>query len=424
MTEPFITYLTVFKSRLGLANVLLDLTGLGHQPSQALLRRLRQVVEQKEELALDDTANYAVFQYLADKRLISWEPRSGGRYRGFTLARADSRWKAAGRDRSELASLPVFDIDIWMSNAGLPSTIGAPTPDNVEEVLEFGFQLLLLSRAKNTWTSAGHMTKQLRHAFARQIGDVQNPFLLGLEAPALLRQIVQTDGLILRELLREVIDMGETVTRDAVAERFTVVVSNAIHAMHDLRVAPPDARKARAFAELIRKTAQRRGTMSGAPGVLEHRVSPRLEWLTDLGYLSKRGLAKNGFEYRVESPVRDLFNTLDANFGIETWADSVALAQWSRHPGWASLRSAVALTEGIERFRSAYRMLRRPIGPASLREVAFVSALLSNKPLGFEQALEGLINFAKSTEGVSLSGGRYRRSPENIYMTDQALGVA
>jgi len=164
--------------------------------------------------------------------------------------------------------------------------------------------------------------------------------------------------------------------------------------------------------------------MSQAPGVLEHRVSPRLEWLTDLGYLSKRGLPKNGFEYRVESQARELLSALDATVGAETWGDSVALAQWNTHSGWAWLRAAAARIKGRERFLAAYRLLQRPIGPVSLREMAFVSGLLSSEPLQFEQAVEELIDFAKTTDGVNLSGGRYRRSPENIYMTDKTLGRA
>jgi hypothetical protein len=419
--EPFITYLTVFKSRLGLVNILLDVTGLGHQPSQALLRKLRHIAERKEELALEDPANFPVFQYLVDKQLISPETRSSGRYRGFSLKRMDSRWKATARDGTELSVFPVFEIDRWMS-APIPSTIGAPTPENVEEVLQLGFQMLLISRTKNTWTAAGHTIKQLRGAFGGELADRENPFLLGLETPGLLRQVVRTDGQIIRELLREVVDMDDPVSRDAVAERFALVVDRVLHTMRELRVSSSGTRKAREFADLIRKTTLSRSTMSRAPGVLEHRVSPRLEWLTDLGYLSKRDLPKNGFEYRVEPHARDLLRALDANIGAEAWADSVAIMAWNTHPGWVWLRAGVARVNGGERFRAAYSLLRRPIGPVSLREAAFVSALLSNEPLEFETAVEELIQFAGKTDGVSLSGGRYRRSPENIYMTDKALG--
>jgi hypothetical protein len=419
--EPFITYLTVFKSRLGLANILLDVTGLGHQPSQALLRKLRHMAQRKEELALADPANSAVFRYLVDKQLISPEARSGGRYRGFSLARVGSHWEATARDGRELSVLPVFEVDRWMS-AAIPSTIGAPTPENVEEVLQLGFQMLLISRAKNTWTAAGHTIKQLREASADELADSQNPFLLGLETPGLLRQIVRTDGLIIRELLREVVDMGDPISRDAVAERFADVVDRAVHTVRELRVSPAGRQKAREFADLIHRTTLNRGTMSRAPGVLEHRVSPRLEWLTDLGYLSKRDLPKNGFEYRVESHARSLLGALDLNVGAETWGDSVAIAEWNTHPGWAWLRAAVAKATGGERFRTAYSLLRRPIGPVPLREAAFVSALLSKEPLQFEAGVEELIDFARATDGVSLSGGRYRRSPENIYITDRTLG--
>src|SRR5262245_11466362 len=80
MAAPFISYLTVFKSRLGTLNVVLDLSGAVHQSDAALLRRCRAVLEQTEDLSLADPENQQVFQYLRDKDLIGREARSRGRY--------------------------------------------------------------------------------------------------------------------------------------------------------------------------------------------------------------------------------------------------------------------------------------------------------------------------------------------------------
>jgi hypothetical protein len=421
MAEPFLTYLTVFKSRLALANLILEVTGMGHQSPQAVRRKIKQTVERRVDLDLGDASNSRVFEHLLSKHLLSPEGRSDGRYRGYALRQAEGGWQAETRGGAELVSLPVFLVDIWMSHPQLASTIGAPTPDNVEELLELGYQLRLISRAKNTWTSAGHTSRELRQTSRHLLDDPNNPFLLAVEALVLLRQIIEVDGLVLRELVRGLAPSGEVVTRDNVARQFDEVIDRAVGALKGLRSSPAELRAARDFAKTVANTSKRRGSMSRAPGLLEHRVSPRLEWLTDLGYLTKPS-AKNEFVYRVEPSANDLLEALDGHFGSHHWGDSIALEQWSSNATWKELRKAMATLDGGEAFRTAYRILRRRIGPSPIREVAFVSGLLSNAPITYEEAVSGLVDFAKHTDGVSLSGGRYQRSPESVYMTEQAFG--
>jgi hypothetical protein len=422
MSEPFLTYLTVFKSRLAIANLIVSITGFGHQPTEALMRKLRQATERREPLAVDDVSNDNVFEYLLDKRIVSSESRESGRYRGLQLQRSGRGAWIAMRGGEGLAALPVYLIDIWMSDPALASTVGAPTPDNVQEMLELAFQFRLLSRSKNTWTSAGHLVRQLRDLPGHGSGDQTNPFLLGLEATALFRQVIEADGLIMRELVREICGIGERVTRDLVAQRFAAIVDRAVESAKVLKVQRPEARKIRDFSALIHRTLERRPLGSRAPGVLEHRVSPRLEWLTDLGYLSKIGLPKNGFDYVVDSSCQGLISELDSRFGEATWSDSVAVWDWRTHARWDHMRSSLATADNDERFRRAYRTMKRRVGPSPLREVAFVSALLSSGDADYPQSMEQLIEFAKATEGASLSGGRFSRVPENIYIPDGELG--
>lgn len=421
MAEPFLSYLTVFKSRLAISNLVLPITSFGHQPTETLLRKLRRVAESRKDLELRDPESSRVLGYLLDKRVVSAESRSKGRYRGYQLERRSGEWAAVDRNGTQLEAMPVFLVDIWMSDEALPSTVGAPTPDNVQEVLELAFQIRLLSRAKNTWTSAGHMVRQLRDYPLGIATEESNPFVLGLEATGLLRQVLDTDGLVVREVLRELVGMGGSVTRDEVAQHFAHIIDRALEVGKKLGMAPPETRKLREFAALIHKTSEKRSSASTAPGVLEHRVSPRLEWLTDFGYLSKAGLPKNGFEYIVEPLANDLLIQLDANFGTEFGADSVAVWDWRNNPRWHRLRSSIATADASSRVRSAYRALRRQVGPAALREVAFIAALLSEQELLYVESVEALIEFAKATDGASLSGGRYRRAPENIYIPDRTL---
>ncbi len=442
MNAPFLTYLTVFKSRLGLANIVLAETGLAHQPDQRLLRKVRKSLEETQSLALADMANDHVFQYLTEKRIISGEVRDTGRYRGYALVRESHEWRAFDRQSEDLDTLPVFLTDIWMSDPAVPSTIGVPTTENAGETIELCYQLRLLSRAKNTWTTAGQLVETLRREFSSALANSGNPFLLGVEAVALLRQVLEMDGLIIRALLRDLVNAaGSTQTRDEIAQRFETIVSRAVDAAKELNVAPSILREGREFLGLIQRTNKkalvtkkrarspmRKRSKSGdratsGPGVLEHRVSPRLEWLTDLGYLTKEGVPKNSFEYGIAPAACALLDDLDAHFGEQNSADSVAMAQWNTNPQWSSLRSVTPICDLSSSFRRAYGMIKRPIGPSPIREVAFISGLICRDPIGFSAVVRELVSFAKATDGINLSGGRYRRSPENIYMTDSAIAA-
>jgi len=304
---PFLTYLTVFKSRLGLANIVLNNTGFAHQSSQTVGRKLRQLFDEKRDLQLGDPTNSWVLQYLTDKKLIGAETRSRGRYANYTLQSQGTNRIAITKRGDKLSTLPVYLTDMWMADPRIPSTIGVPTPDNTDEVLEVAIQLKLISKATNTWTASGQLVDSLR----QMIDDAEekaNPFLLWFEAPALLRQVLEMDAVLLRELLAFLVGAGGKVTRPQVAEAFGGIVDGAVARTKELRVAPMEMREALAFQSLIREQTQKLQRakskttgQSRAPGVLEHRVSPRLEWLTDLGYLSKDGLAKNSFEYRCSS---------------------------------------------------------------------------------------------------------------------------
>lgn len=426
MVAPFILYLTVFKSRLGTQNIIVDLAGPMHQPDAALLRRLRGVLEETEDLSLADTRNERVFQYLRDKGLIGREARSKGRYADYVgLEPTNGRWSAVDKQGRAVDKVRTFRPDIWLSDGDVPSTIGVPTPENAGEVLELAFQLRVLVKSKNTWTSAGHLVKGLRQTFGHLIADARNPFLLGVEAVVLLRQVVGADAILLREVIREVASCGEgTFTRDEIARRFPDVVDRAVTVARDVNVSPPDLRKALDFQKLIHQTGQGRrrpgarrpNATSRGPGVLEHRVSPRLEWLTDLDYLRKE--RKNAFEYRSTEALHGLLADLDGKpIGDDYLPESVAVSQWWKHQHWKELREKVAVKPNEEAFRAGYGLMRRRIGPAPLREVALAAALMSGEEKSFNTVFDELVAFAQRSEGATLSGGRrYRRSPENIYV--------
>src|SRR5262249_21742460 len=139
--------------------------------------------------------------------------------------------------------------------------------------------------------------------------------------------------------------------------------------------------------------------------------------LTDLGYLSKEGLTKNAFVYRSTEALRGLLADLDEKpISDDYMPESVAVSQWWKNRHWTEFRQNVAVKPSEQAFRAGYELMRRRIGPAPLREVALAAALMSREEKSFSTVFDELIAFAQGSEGATLSGGRYRRSPENIYV--------
>jgi hypothetical protein len=418
LSEPFLRYLTVFRSRLGLANLVTGATTFGHQPERALTRRIKQVLEQQELVVLEDATNHYIFDYLIEKKIVGTNPRARGRYRGIVLKKDLGNTWSAESDGDHLERLSVYQTDIWLAHPAVPSTIGVPTPDNVNEVIDFAYQLHILDRSKNAWTTNAHLVDALRKLTQTVPADRANPFLLGGEGVALLRFLLERDGMFLRELLRWLGPL-ETVRRDDVAVALPELASSAVEAAIAAGASPQAVAAGR---DLVREWAKIDPSAgSSAPGVLEHRSSPRLEWLVDLGYLTKQGFAKNEFRYRVTQGVNDLLRTLDSAIGDGgDWPFRVSLGEWSQNPGWATAKLTMQGDDLGLAVARAYQALRRPIGPAPLRDVTFIAGLLMNELPGSD-LVDAVIDVARNTPGVNLSGGRMTYELENIFMSDQSL---
>jgi len=177
------------------------------------------------------------------------------------------------------------------------------------------------------------------------------------------------------------------------------------------------------FVALLRRTAAKRAMASRAPGVLEHRTSPRLEWLTDFGALTKRGKPKNSFEYSVTSEARTLLALLDQDAANPYWADDAALAYWQTSTHWAGARGRLPSIDLRNALREGYRVMQRSVGPTSIRDVCFAAGVLApHLRLTLDDLSTRLVDWASSVQGITISGGRYTRKPELIHITTDVLG--
>jgi hypothetical protein len=67
--------------------------------------------------------------------------------------------------------------------------------------------------------------------------------------------------------------------------------------------------------------------------------------------------------------------------------------------------------------------MERSVGPAPIREVCFAAAVLAPRLRETHaQFVEALLEWAASTNGITVSGGRYRRTPELVHMSSDLLG--
>lgn len=418
--EPFLSYLTVFRSRLGVLNLVLSATPKGHQPDRALRRRVRQVLEARVEIDTHGPGSSAIFQYLTDKNIVGKSFRSTGRYRGVALTQTpEGWWHVNSAQAGALTRMPVYQTDLWFAHPTMRSTVGVPTPDNVEEFVDFAFQLHVLDRTKNSWTQTGSLIDGLRRLGSSYLADSSNPFLLGAESAALFRTLLEKDGPFILELMRFLAGR-ETVRREEVAASLPMIASKALDSVAKARISPQALSAGRRLVAKISETNASGGASS--PGVREHRSSPRLEWLTDLGYLSKESLPKNGFEYRVNSDLRWVLEILDvARAQDSDWCFSGALFAW-RMRSWEQVRLAIGESDERGALGRAYALLRPQIGPAPLRDVAFIAGMLCPQ-LAANVVIDRVIQLAREVPGASLSGGRLTRSPENIYMNDESLAA-
>jgi hypothetical protein len=245
---------------------------------------------------------------------------------------------------------------------------------------------------------------------------------LGYEVVVLLRQVIEKDGLIQRELLRTLLGGPNPIERDRVALQLPEIAECALRSARELRLAPPVLAEGKKFLTLVQKTAAGRAKASGAPGVLEHRMAARLEWLTDFGALTKKGRSKNGFEFLVTADAQLLAELLEPDAGASSWADDVALGYWRRSQSLRHLRNQLPPIGLDDALRRGYGIMQRTVGPTSIREVCLAAGVLSpGIDLTLDQIGSRLIGWASEVPGITVSGGRYTRKPELVHMTRDVL---
>src|SRR4051812_46337966 len=261
--EIFVPYVTVFRSRLGLLLFALDSIPPGRSPEVAFRRKIRQAIDRRVAVTSTDPAAATLVEYLREKRLVTKDGLGTGRYEGLVVSLSESGvWSPSSPE-----TISVAETDLWLSDVRIPSTIGAPTPENAQEVGDFALLLGLVDRSRYGWSSLGNTIQSVRKADLGSLPNHNNPFLFGLEAMFLLRLLVARDGLALAELAKAGDELGD-FRRDHLTQRPPILLLTAVKRASLLGYAPATIERS---TQRIPASA---AAASDGPGVLEHRTSP------------------------------------------------------------------------------------------------------------------------------------------------------
>ncbi len=397
---PFRTYLTVFQSRAALANMVLPLTAGPNLSKEALVRKLTEGLKRRVDVSLLEAPH--VVAYLVEKKFIGSEPREGGRYPKWVLRRESGAPVVLDAAGSPVTRMAVYEADMWMADPRVRSTVGVPTPENAAEVVELCYAFGLLTQT-NAWTGPGQVAHRLR---TQSQGIESNPFVWGLEFLILMRQAMERDARMLAPILASVSSRSGSVTREECAALLPEWAKVALAQLKDRRARPELISKARDFLRLVENTGKKRAQQSTAPGVLEHRTTPRLEWLTDFGALAKEGLARNGFEYLVKQDAVFLSGLVESVVEGRMTSDAAALEYWRRSERCSEWRRTYVAATAEDSLVRAYIMLKRPIGPVAIRDLCLVAGTLIESDVALselEKVLSGMAGTPKV--GKPFGGG-------------------
>jgi hypothetical protein len=412
---PFLEYLTLFQSRAAAINLVLPITGASPQRLEGINRKLSTLLKERTDVDLGTETGKALVTYLMMKKFIGKK----GKYPNVSIKADANSQRIVDATGKELSKLSVHQIDLWMSDPRLPSVIGVPTADNASETVELCQAIGVVTPQSNAWTAPGLVAFKVRSAFTK---DERNPFVFGPEIVVVLRQLIERDGLMLLFLMQRLLKSNGQIVRDDISLLLGEVASDALERAKSQGIAAEAIREGKQLVQLFRQTVQKRAKQSEAPGVLEHRTTPRLEWLTDLGALSKDGRAKNGFTYSLAADAPLLFSCLDAATNGRCTADDAALTYWRESARMNEIRATLIYRDSRDALLAAYKLLRPSIGPVAIRDLCLVAGM----GLGASSVSEleqYLIEISRSDRGINLSGGRYKRSPEFVHITDAVLSA-
>lgn len=397
MKWTFLQYVTIFRSRLGLLNLVIKLCEGSQMPKPTLERRLQRELFRELSITSDDPHWNDVIWYLVSKGYIGKKPKAKGFFKGISY-KGKEYPRLLGQD-GEIHELKIRQIDYWLSFSDVPSTIGAPTTENISELIDFAISVRLINKNIRP-IRVGSYLKQYIQSYA-----ADNPFLIGHISTVYFKILIEVDGPMLLSFVQEIELFGSEFSRSDVVARFPQIVRRAQAEIQE-RDGSPESRKAiKDFVRLVDSTTEqyrKKGlSNANAPGVLEHRVTPRLEWLVDLGFLHKYEDSKNAFSYRKGERFSVLAKCCknfepDVQFLLPLSVNEA----WTREP------------PGFRDIVNTYRLLASNLGAVEIDELAFFACVMRQSQ-AYRETVSSILSMADNP-AVRFQGGRYSRNAQYV----------
>lgn len=302
-----------FMLRLGHLSVISHLVARHGGSRERLARSLVKYLTKSMPVAVSARSQLAVYLYakhlsaVRDSAGSSSAARAKARYPKLTVVLDDNR---VPRDLEAVDAgegPEVWLQDFFLSRESLPSRIGAVTIDaeafgsktGVSHLLDWS-QLTGLVNTRWSLTAIGRAVNALSFRTTvsnEELEEGHNPYELGPERLALGWAVFNHDADVLFRLMAR-LNTASSVNKQAAVE---IVGEVAHELLSDLRALGGHAnmRVTRAVKDFCADVIGGPEQRSRSGGSAWHRVSSRLETLTDLGFLSKDGIdgSRRDFEY-------------------------------------------------------------------------------------------------------------------------------
>lgn len=421
-----------FMLRLGHLKILLTILAGTSGNRARITRRLAEELTRPVQVTKADAAHVA--DYLLKKGLCSVldvsgnarHPRSGARYSQLAVQLDANNHPVEIKSPS---SAPEIWFQDWaISDPRTASKVGAVTVDTREITNKSGVSHLVdwavvigAANSRLGLTALGRTAARLTTLLR---GD-ENPYVLGAERLAFAALLFTADGDVLLPLIIRTAGLRE-LTKATAVETMLATASDLAAGRSDERSSNRATRAIQDLRKDLGETSSRRNRAASRrpSSSVWHRVSSRLEALTDLGLMTKTDPSGKDRQYEY------YYRATPALTAIAASAKSAASASdWTqKHLAQAFAPEGATIgDEGCEaEFHAAATLVQGPTGIHidSLAVAASTLALAQGKHLPLDQVRRRLTNLAGAKPGtIALSRGYSGSRAEFASITPKAMAL-
>ena len=405
--DALIEYTNVFRSRIAHGNLVARHNDNRQKDLSIIERRIQGRAFRIEDISSDDKSWKSVITYLVDKGFLGKKPKKSGRYKGM-FVREESGELFVYRDDEVMTKIPITLVDAYFSDLRVRSTVGVPTSENLGEAvgasIDFGF---CNKRGQNLRLA------DLMLGITSLVGQSEeNPYVVDKLDILYFYSIIRSDFFVFLSICQRIRGESEFDRNDMI-HSFPEVVNGAVGIAERYFPRRSVMRTLKKYSRLMETSLLKFGDekMRG-PGVLEHRLTPRLEFLVDIGFLRKND-KRNSFSYHVEDSCKEFVERIH---GTENKLDFINVMR-----AYIFSRLGGDVPIDFSDIARVYNEIGPRVGSISIEHLA-IAVLSVHRTADVQSFFDSL--FAKGHEKyVRFTGGRYNRSAEYVWIDTKSVSI-